>query len=161
MPKTPPQRRYWLVKSEPDQYAWARFVADRRTCWNCVRNYQARNLLRDQVQVDDRVFFYHSSCEVPAIVGLARVVSTAYPDPTQFDPKSDYHDPGSTLEHPRWLCVDVAYERHLRRPLALTELKQRAEALEDFILLRRGNRLSLFPVSPAHARFLLSLEDTR
>ena len=151
----------WLFKSEPDTFSIDDLQRVGQEPWTGVRNYQARNLLRDQVQVDDRVFFYHSSCEVPAIVGLARVVSTAYPDPTQFDPKSEYHDPGSTPAQPRWLCVDVGYERHLRRPLALTELKQHAEALEEFILLRRGNRLSLFPVSPAHARYLLQLEDTR
>ena len=151
-------RRYWLMKSEPDAFSIDDLARVGTEPWNGVRNYQARNHMR-QMQVGDGVLFYHSSCEVPGIVGLATVASEAYPDPTQFDPKSDYHDPKSTREDPRWSLVDVRFERKLRRAIPLEEIKRHAEALgEDFALVRRGSRLSVLPVTAAQWKLLLSLE---
>lgn len=151
-------RRHWLMKSEPDAFSIDDLARVGTEPWTGVRNYQARNFMR-QMRIGDGVLFYHSSCAEPGIVGIARVASEAYPDPTQFDPQSDYHDPKSTREQPRWDLVDVAFERKLRRPLPLEEIRRHADALgEDFALLRRGNRLSVMPVTPAQWRLLLSLE---
>ena len=152
------KRRYWLMKSEPDSFSIDDLQRVGTEPWNGVRNYQARNHMR-QMQVGDGVLFYHSSCEVPGIVGLATVASEAYPDPTQFDPKSDYHDPKSTREDPRWSLVDVRFDRKLRRAIPLEEIKRHAEELgEDFALVRRGSRLSVLPVTAAQWKLLLSLE---
>ncbi|WP_147652604.1 EVE domain-containing protein [Vulcaniibacterium gelatinicum] len=151
-------RRHWLMKSEPDAFSIDDLARVGTEPWTGVRNYQARNFMR-QMRIGDGVLFYHSSCAEPGIVGIARVASEAYPDPTQFDPQSDYHDPKSTREQPRWDLVDVAFERKLRRTLPLEEIRRHADALgEDFALLRRGNRLSVMPVTPAQWRLLLSLE---
>ncbi len=153
------RKRYWLMKSEPDAFS----IDDLRKVgvepWNGVRNYQARNFMRDGMQVGDGVLFYHSNCPVPGIVGIARVASTAYPDPTQFDRKSDYYDPKSKPEEPRWVLVDVAFERKLKRTIPLDEIKQQADALgEGFALIARGNRLSVLPVTAAQWKHLLSME---
>ena len=153
------RRRYWLMKSEPDAFS----IDDLRRVgiepWNGVRNYQARNFMRDGMQVGDGVLFYHSNCAMPGIVGTATVASKPYPDETQFEPTSDYYDPKSTREQPRWQLVDIAFERKLKRTIALDEIKQHADSLgEEFALIRRGNRLSVFPVSAAQWKFLLSLE---
>lgn len=151
-------RRYWLMKSEPDAFSIDDLQRVGTEPWNGVRNYQARNNMR-AMQVGDGVLFYHSSCDVPGIVGTAKIVSDAYPDPTQFDPKSDYFDPKSTHEDPRWSLVDVAFERKFKRTLPLEEIKQHADALgEEFALIRRGSRLSVLPVSAAQWKLLLSLE---
>ncbi|MEO5629747.1 MAG: EVE domain-containing protein [Thermomonas sp.] len=152
------KRHFWLMKSEPDGFS----IDDLRRLgtepWNGVRNYQARNFMR-QMQSGDGVFFYHSNCKVPGIVGIAQVAGEAYPDPTQFDPKSHYFDPTSTREEPRWSLVDVAYERTLKKVIALEEIKQHAEALGDgFALTQRGSRLSVMPVTVAQWKLLLSLE---
>src|SRR5689334_16857502 len=104
-----PSRRYWLFKSEPETYSFERLARDRRTFWNGVRNYQARNLLRDEIQVGDGVLFYHSSTEPMAIAGIAKVVKSGYPDPTAFDPSSDYHDPDSDASDPTWFMVDIEH----------------------------------------------------
>ena len=153
-----PPRRYWLMKTEPDTFSIDDLERVGVEPWNGVRNYQARNHMR-QMQVGDGVLFYHSSCAVPAIVGIAKVASAAYPDPTQFDPKSDYFDPKSTREEPRWSLVDVAFERKLKRAIPLEEIKQHTEALgEGFALTQRGSRLSVSPVSAAQWKLLLSLE---
>lgn len=115
--------------------------------------------MRDGMQVGDGVFFYHSNCKVPGIVGIAKVASAAYPDDTQFDPSSDYHDPKSTREDPRWMLVDVAFERKLARTISLDEIKQEADALgEGFALIARGNRLSILPVTAAQWKLLLAME---
>ena len=152
------RKHYWLMKSEPDAFSIDDLERIGTEPWNGVRNYQARNHMR-QMQVGDGVLFYHSSCAVPAIVGVARVASTAYPDPTQFDPKSDYFDAKSTREEPRWSLVDVAFERKLARPIPLEEIKRHADALgEGFALTQRGSRLSVSPVSAAQWKLLLSLE---
>ena len=152
------KRHFWLMKSEPEAFS----IEDLRRVgtepWNGVRNYQARNFMR-QMQPGDGVLFYHSNCKVPGIVGIAEVASLAYPDPTQFDPKSDYFDTKSTLEEPRWSLVDVAYARTLKRTIPLDEIKQHTDALgEGFALTQRGSRLSVLPVTAAQWKLLLSLE---
>lgn len=152
------RKRHWLMKSEPDSFSIDDLQKVGVEPWNGVRNYQARNHMR-QMQVGDGVLFYHSSCAVPAIVGIAKVASVAYPDPTQFDPKSDYFDAKSTREEPRWSLVDVAFERKLKRAIPLEEIKQHADSLgEGFALTQRGSRLSVSPVSAAQWKLLLSLE---
>lgn len=148
---------YWLMKSEPDAYSIDDLERDGREPWDGIRNYQARNMIRDDMKVGDKVFFYHSSCKVPAVVGIARIASEAYPDPTQFDPDSKYHDPKSSEDDPRWLLVDVEFERRLKRPVPLTEIKEHP-GLDDFLLTKRGNRLSIFPVSKEHWKLVLGME---
>lgn len=148
---------YWLMKSEPDAYSIDDLEKDGREPWDGIRNYQARNMMRDDMQVGDRAFFYHSSCKVPAVVGLMKIASEPYPDPTQFDPDSKYYDPKSSEEEPRWVLVDVEFDRHLERPIPLTELKQHP-GLDDFLLNKRGNRLSIFPVDKTHWDLILGLE---
>jgi predicted RNA-binding protein with PUA-like domain len=146
---------YWLMKSEPDEVSVDDALeAPRSTVpWTGVRNYQARNFMRDAMRVDDGVLFYHSSCAEPGIVGIARVASTAYPDPTQFDPKSPYYDEASKPESPRWLLVDVQVLRKTRN-LTLPELRAIPE-LQDMLVLKKGNRLSITPVEPRHWRMVL------
>jgi predicted RNA-binding protein with PUA-like domain len=145
------------MKSEPDAYSIDDLERDRMQPWDGIRNYQARNMIRDQMKPGEKAFFYHSSCATPAIVGIMNIASKPYADPTQYDPRSEYFDPKSTRGNPRWFLVDVAFERKLKRPLTLQELKQHP-ALEDFRLTRRGNRLSVFPVSREHWKTILSLE---
>lgn len=145
---------YWLMKTEPTTFGIDDLRRRGREPWDGVRNYQARNMIRDQMRVGDGVLFYHSNCPVPAIVGLATIVSAPYPDSTAFDPTDPHYDPGSLPERPRWYVVDVAYDRHLPRPLPLTELRGCPE-LDGLTLLRRGNRLSVMPVQPEHWDFLI------
>lgn len=155
---------HWLIKSEPNAFSIDDLAArgDRGEPWDGVRNYQARNLMRDQMRPGDPVFFYHSNCAVPGIVGLAEVASAASPDPTAWDPAAKYFDPASDPQRPRWYLVEVRYVRHLRRILSLQELKAHATgALADLALVRRGNRLSVMPVTPAQWAFILGLEDVR
>lgn len=151
--------KYWLMKSEPAECSVDDALAASQSTvpWVGVRNYQARNFMRDGMQIGDGVLFYHSSCAEPGIVGIARVASGAYPDPTQFNPKSPYHDPKSTREEPRWLLVDVQVLRKTRN-LSLTELRANPE-LQNLIVLRKGNRLSITPVEPAHWRAISKLLD--
>lgn len=146
--------RYWLMKSEPDDVSIDDLAARpaQTVPWYGVRNYQARNLMRDQMQVGDLVFFYHSSCPEPGIAGIARVVANAYPDETQFDPASPYFDPKATRETPRWLNVDVQFVRKTRL-VALAELRAAPE-LAGMRVLARGNRLSITPVDPAEWTFI-------
>lgn len=150
-----PSPAYWLMKSEPDEFSiddLAR-APKRTTPWFGVRNYQARNYMRDAMRVGDGVLFYHSSCEVPGIAGIARVASGPYPDGSQFDRKSPYHDPKSTREAPRWVLVDVQLVKKTRL-MPLDEMRACPE-LEDMVVLKRGNRLSITPVSAAQWRFIL------
>ena len=147
--------RYWLMKSEPDVYSIDDLKRDGQTFWEGVRNYQARNLLRDQIQVGDQVLFYHSSAKPPAVAGTAVVVAAARPDPAQFDPRSDYHDPKSTIETPRWFGVEIAYQSHLGRPVPLDELRA-TPALADMVLLQRS-RLSVQPVTQAQWKTVTKL----
>ena len=152
------KRRYWLMKSEPDSFSIDDLQRVGTEPWNGVRNYQARNHMR-QMQPGDGVLFYHSSCAVPGIAGLATVATQAYPDPTQFDKKSDYYDEKSTREDPRWSLVDVAFERKFAEPITLEEIKRHADDLGDeFALIKRGTRLSVLPVTAAQWKFLLTLE---
>jgi len=141
---------YWLMKSEPEECSVDDALAAKNSTvpWVGVRNYQARNFMRDGMKVGDGVLFYHSSCAEPGIVGIARVASTAYPDPTQFDAKSPYYDPKSKREEPRWLLVDVQVVKKIPN-ITLPELRARPE-LEELIILRKGNRLSITPVEPKH-----------
>jgi predicted RNA-binding protein with PUA-like domain len=148
---------YWLMKSEPDAYSIDDLERDGREPWDGIRNYQARNMMRDDMKVGDQAFFYHSSCQVPAIVGIVKIASKAYPDPSQFDRRSKYYDPKSSEEAPRWMLVDVAFKRKLARPIPLTELKAHP-GLDDFLLTKRGNRLSIFPVDKKHWDLILGLE---
>jgi predicted RNA-binding protein with PUA-like domain len=152
------RRRYWLMKSEPDAFSIDNLQRVGTEPWTGVRNYQARNNMR-AMQVGDGVLFYHSSCDVPGIVGVATVASAPYPDPTQFDKKSDYHDPKATREQPRWELVDVTFERKLKRTIPLEEIRQHTDELgEGFALTQRGSRLSVLPVTAAQWKLLLSLE---
>jgi predicted RNA-binding protein with PUA-like domain len=151
--------KYWLVKSEPDEFSIDALQRVGIEPWSGVRNYQARNHLRE-MKVGDPLFFYHSSCNEPGVVGIATVARVAFPDPTQFDPRSDYHDPGSPKEDPRWSAVDVAFERKLKRTIGLDELRAQAGKLGDFALIRRGNRLSVLPVSAAQWKIILAMEKT-
>jgi predicted RNA-binding protein with PUA-like domain len=150
---------YWLMKSEPsvfgiDDLAKAR---NRTSGWDGVRNFQARNYMR-QMKKGDLVFFYHSSCDVPGIAGVAAVQREAYPDPTQFDSSSDHYDPKSTPDKPRWYMVDVKLVRKFDRVIPLEQLRKHADGpLQDMIVLKRGNRLSVTPVSEREWRFIESL----
>jgi predicted RNA-binding protein with PUA-like domain len=152
---------YWLMKSEPEEGSVdAALAAPRATVpWTGVRNYQARNFMRDRMRIGDGVLFCHSGCEQPGIVGLAEVASAPYPDPTQFDPKSEYFDPGSKPESPRWMLVDVRVLRKTR-PVALIDLRAHRE-LAGMRVLQKGNRLSITPVTPAEWRFIGKLLDSK
>ena len=149
--------RYWLMKSEPQECSIDDALAapDRTVPWTGVRNYQARNFMRDAMRIGDGVLFYHSSCPEPGIAGLARVVSGTRPDPTQFDPTSHYFDAASKRQAPRWLLLDVQAEQKTRL-IGLPELRA-DPALADMLLLRRGNRLSITPVEPAHWQHILKM----
>ena len=148
---------YWLMKSEPAEVSVDDALAAPHATvpWTGVRNYQARNFMRDRMRVDDGVLFYHSSCAEPGIVGIARVASAPYPDPTQFDRKSPYYDPASRPESPRWVLVDVQVLRKTRT-LGLAQLRA-TPGLDDLIVLRKGNRLSITPVEPGHWKKMLKL----
>ncbi len=149
--------RYWLMKTEPDEFSIADLARRKREPWSGVRNYMARNFMRDQMQPSDPVLFYHSSCEVPGIYGLAEIVGTAYPDPTQFDRKSDYYDAAARRDEPRWLQVDVGYVRAFRAPVTLEALRKE-KAVAKMLVLQRGNRLSITPVDKAHFEHILAME---
>lgn len=147
------------MKSEPAEFSIDDLVREKSVPWFGVRNYLARNYMRDLMKVGDEVLFYHSSCPEPGIAGLARVSSTAYPDETQFDKKSKYFDPKATRETPRWMLVDVKLVKKTRL-LSLEEMRQ-AKGLEDMIILQRGNRLSITPVTPGQLKNVLKLLDAK
>lgn len=149
-------RRTWLFKSEPDVYSFDDLVRDGRTEWDGIRNYQARNLLRDDVKVGDGVLFYHSNAKPMVIAGVAEVVREAYPDPSQFDARSKYADPRSDPDDPTWLMVDIAPVAPLDPPLTRDALKD-VPALADMMLLKRGARLSIQPVTAAEWKAVLAL----
>ena len=152
-----PRMRYWLMKSEPDEVSFADVLAapGKTVAWFGVRNYQARNFMRDQMEVGDGVLFYHSSCAVPGVAGIAKVAGGAYPDASQFDPSSHYFDPKATREQPRWISVDVTAVAE-GRYLPLTEMRG-VPALEDMVLLQKGSRLSISPVTKAQWDKVLAL----
>ena len=147
---------HWLMKSEPDVYSIDDLERDGREMWDSIRNYQARNMMRDDMRIGDEIFFYHSNCKEPAIVGISKVCSESYPDPIQFDGTSRYFDPKSSKDNPRWILVDVEFVRKFAAPITLAKLKACPE-LEGMILTRRGNRLSIMPVTDEHWDFVLSL----
>ena len=150
---------YWLMKSEPDVYGIDHLKAEPKKTdhWDGIRNYQARNMMRDDMKKGDLAFFYHSSCPEPGIVGIMSIVREAYVDHTQFDPKEKYYDPKSTQDNPRWIMVDVKHKKTFKRVISLTELKQH-KALADMRLVQRGNRLSIMPVTKKEWDFILGLE---
>ncbi|NRA25776.1 MAG: EVE domain-containing protein [Opitutales bacterium] len=149
---------YWLMKSEPDVFS----IDDLAACpeqtepWDGVRNYQARNFMRDSMQIGDRVLFYHSRCKPPGVVGIAEIVSAAYPDPLAFDKKSNYYDPKSDPNNPRWLMVDVKFVQKFNTPVALDTLKVTPE-LDGMLVIKRGQRLSIQPVEASHYKKVLEL----
>lgn len=150
---------HWLVKSEPDAFSIDDLYRrpGRRDHWDGVRNYQARNFMRDGMKKGDLVFFYHSNCETPGIVGIAKVVREAYPDHTAFDPDDKHYDPKSDPESPRWMMVDLQYVRKLKRTVSLQELKENPR-LESMPLVRKGNRLSVLPVTAEEWQAILDME---
>lgn len=147
--------RYWLMKSEPSEVSIDDALKQKVIAWEGVRNYQARNFMRDLMRVGDGILFYHSSCAEPGIIGLASVASTSYPDPTQFDSKSKYFDPKATKEQPRWMLVDVRIDQKTRL-INLAELRNQPD-LEDMVVLKRGNRLSISPVTAAEWKTVLKM----
>jgi predicted RNA-binding protein with PUA-like domain len=154
---------HWLMKTEPSTFGVDDFAKKpkKTAMWDGVRNYQARNMLRDDFRKGDLAFIYHSSTDVTGVAGIAQVVRAAYPDPTQFDRKSDHFDAGSKREDPRWFVVDVQLKRRLKRVITLDELRAHADdELDGMLLLKRGNRLSITPISDAHWDFILSLESS-
>jgi len=151
---------HWLMKSEPEEFSIGALERAGTEQWDGVRNYQARNFIR-RMAVGDLAFFYHSNCPEPGIVGIMRISSEAYPDPTAFDPEDKHYDPKSDPGNPRWFLVDVTFERRLRRLVSLAELKEHAEALSGLPLLRRGNRLSVMPVTKEQWKYILRLEESK
>jgi predicted RNA-binding protein with PUA-like domain len=152
---------YWLLKSEPDTFSIdaLKLAPGQTAAWDGVRNYQARNMLRDSMKKGDRAFFYHSSCDVPGIAGIVGIVKDGYPDKTAFDPKHHHYDAESKADAPRWFMVDVKLVRKFDRIITLDELRRHAaKTLKDFVLLRRGNRLSVMPVAKKDWDFILTLE---
>lgn len=152
---------YWLMKTEPETFSVDTLASapKKTTGWDGVRNYQARNMLRDQMKIHDRALMYHSSCAVPGVVAIMKIVRSGYPDHTAFERRHPHYDEASSKDNPRWYMVDVQLDRRLKRTITLDELRAHAaRELKDFWLLRAGNRLSIMPVSEAHWRFILSLE---
>ena len=150
---------YWLMKSEPDVFGIddLKAMPHQTDRWEGVRNYQVRNMMRDEMRVGDLAFFYHSSCKEPGIVGIVKITREGYPDYSAFDPEAKYYDPKSDPDHPRWYMVDVRYVKKLKRVITLSELKTHT-GLEELPLLRRGNRLSVLPISESHWKYILALE---
>ncbi|HEY8375888.1 MAG TPA: EVE domain-containing protein [Nannocystis sp.] len=153
-------RSYWLLKSEPEVYAIGDLERDGRAPWEGVRNYTARNFMRDQMKIGDLAIFYHSNADPPGAAGVARIASAAYPDPTQFDPKSPYFDPKAKPEVPRWFLVDVAFVERFPEFVPLATLKA-DRALKDMLVVQKGQRLSVQPVAPKHFARVLALGGSR
>ncbi len=147
---------YWLMKSEPTEFSIDDLARVKVEPWDGIRNYQARNFMRDDMAIGDRAFFYHSSCKTPAIVGIMEIASQPYPDPTAFDPEDSHFDPKSDPASPTWMLVDVQFRNKLKSPLSLEQLKQEP-ALTDMRLLKRGNRLSVFPVDHQHWAYIMAM----
>jgi len=150
---------YWLMKSEPDVFGIEHLKAcpNKTDGWDGVRNYQARNMMRDQMQKGDLAFIYHSNCKVPGVVGIMKVVKEGYVDDTAFNPKLKYYDPKSSPDNPRWYKVDVKYQKTFKRTISLAELRENP-LLKDMALLRKGNRLSIMPVSSDEWQAILDME---
>ena len=150
---------YWLMKSEPDEFSIddLRDQPGQTEHWDGVRNYQARNMMRDDMKIGDQVFFYHSNCAEPGIVGIMEVVREGYPDFLAFDPNDKHYDPKSDPDNPRWFMVDIRFMKKFKRTITLRELKQKQE-LQDLALVRRGNRLSIMPVTELEWQAILDME---
>lgn len=150
--------KYWLMKSEPDAFSIDDLQAlpKQTDSWDGIRNYQARNMMRDEMNVGDLIFFYHSNCKTPGIVGIMKVASPPYPDHTQFDPESKYYDPKATTDKPRWIMVDVTFAEKFSHTISLNTLKHAPE-LSEMAVVRKGNRLSITPVTTHQWEFILSL----
>jgi predicted RNA-binding protein with PUA-like domain len=156
----PTKRRYWLMKSEPDVYSIDDLARDGRASWEGVRNYQARNFMRDGMRKGDLVLFYHSNATPPGVAGVARVCREAHPDPTQFDARSEYHDPKAHKDAPRWLMVDVEMVERFDEVVSLDALK-RDQSLADMQVVQKGQRLSVQPVEEQHFRRVLAMAGAR
>lgn len=150
---------YWLMKTEPDTFSIDTLKQQKVSCWEGVRNYQARNMMRDGMKLGDQVFIYHSSCKDVGVVGIAEVVKEAYPDHFQFDPESDYFDPKSSPENPRWIMVDIEYRQHLPQ-VSLARIKANP-ALVDMPLVKKGSRLSIMPVTDEQWQDILAMAEKR
>jgi len=148
---------HWLMKSEPSTFSIDDLVKRKTECWDGVRNYQVRNWLRDEFNIGDQAFFYHSSCETPGITGIMEIIKAGYPDQTAFNPEDHHYDPKSNPEHPRWYCVDVRLVRKFKRIITLAEIKQHL-ALHKMLLLQKGSRLSITPVTIKEWGVILALE---
>lgn len=152
--------QYWLLKSEPETFSIDDLAAapNKTTCWDGVRNYQVRNFMRDAMKPGDLGFFYHSSCAIPGITGIVKITCDAYSDHTQFDHKHAHYDPDSDPQSPRWLMMDVKLQRKLKRIITLDELRQHQKQLPELLILKRGNRLSVTPLTEHEWKYILTLE---
>ena len=151
--------QYWLMKSEPNDYSIDDLKHDKVAMWDGVRNYQARNFIRDEIKIGDQVLFYHSNAEPPGIAGVAEVVKGAYPDHTAFDPKDPHHDPKSDKENPRWFAVDVAFKKKFKKFISLEQLKSE-KALTGMRVTQKGQRLSVQPVEEQHFNHIIKMAKT-
>ncbi len=149
--------RYWLMKSEPDMFSIDDLKKKKYSGWDGVRNYQARNFMRDDMHIGDTILFYHSSCEIPGVAGLARVHKASHPDPTQWDSKSDYYDPKSTKDNPRWFMVEVEFVEKFDRVITLTEIRA-TKGLDKMPLVQKGSRLSINPVSEKEFEIITAMK---
>jgi predicted RNA-binding protein with PUA-like domain len=138
--------KYWLIKSEPESYGIEQLKADRKTAWSGVRNFLARNYMRDEMKIGDQILFYHSSCKIPGVYGIAKVASAPYPDPTQYNKAGHYFEPRATKEKPVWFFVDIAFVRKLDEPITLTQIRANSK-LHSMTILQPGSRLSITPVT--------------
>jgi predicted RNA-binding protein with PUA-like domain len=155
------ERKYWLMKSEPDVYSVEDLRRDGSTYWDGVRNYQARNFMRDEMQLGDWVLYYHSNATPPGVAGIATVSKSGYPDPTQFDSKSKYFDPKATQEKPRWFLVDLTFKEAFKELVSLERLKNAAEELEGMLVIKKGQRLSVQPVEKVHFKQVLKMAGAK
>lgn len=152
--------KYWLMKSEPSTFSIDDLKSKKKSGWDGVRNYQARNYMRDEMKIGDKVLFYHSSCEIPGIAGLAEISKLSHPDPTQFDFSSKYFDPKSTIENPRWYMVEVSFKEKFL-PIIPLSLLRNLPSLSELVLLQKGSRLSITPVSKQHFNEIILLNQKR
>jgi predicted RNA-binding protein with PUA-like domain len=152
----PKEMQYWLIKSEPESYGIGHLKRDKKTPWTGVRNFQARNFMRDGMSVGDTILYYHSNCKVPGVYGLAKVSSKPYPDPTQFVAGGHYHDPRASVEKPIWFVVDVEFLKEFKEPIPLTTIRE-TTGLGSMMILQRGSRLSVTPVDETHAKKIISM----
>lgn len=148
---------YWLMKSEPDEFGIDDLERVRVEPWDGIRNYQVRNMIRDDMRIGDTAFFYHSNSKPPGIVGIMKIVTEAYPDSTAFDPADKHYDPKSDPDNPRWFRVDVEFVEKFDAMITLDTLKEHGEALAELPLIRRGNRLSIMPIPPSCWEYILGL----